>query len=250
VLDRRPVRLKSLTSVAGYVHQATGAPGGKRKRPKLMQTFDIAQNGKWGSGAQRHAWGAFGNASCDWGSLTEAQWNAWDAAAKQEKRRRRWPASRRLTGQNLFTQINSHQAFLGLPPYWYPPDRPAMALRRLGPLVPGHGRGGFTLNLSWPNLPAGHILIYGAPPRNAGRRSCDKFCYLGLLPAPVRGVSDLARMYCAKYGRPRPGSRIIIFTRQQVDGWRGLPLRIDAIVPGGQASAARARRERTSISPL
>jgi hypothetical protein len=213
-----------------------------------MKRSDIPHSGKWGTVAQRHAWGAFGSASCDWGSLTEDQWNAWDAAAKQEKRRRRWPAGRRLTGQNLFTEINSNQAFLGLPPYLCPPDRPALDLQRLGPLIARDDSDGFTLNLSVPKVPAGHILVYGARPCNAGRRYCDKFCYLGVLPAPVGGVSDIARMYCAKYGRPRPGSRIIIATRQQVDGWRGILLRIDAIVPGGQAPATKPKRKRPTIA--
>ena len=80
---------------------------------KTYTTWD----GKRGSAAQSHAWGAFGSASYGWGQLTEEQWKAWEAAAKEEKRRRRWPPSRRFTGQNLFTEINYHQAFLGLPPF-------------------------------------------------------------------------------------------------------------------------------------
>jgi hypothetical protein len=62
-----------------------------------MKRGDNPRSGKWGTVAQQHACGAFGNASGDWGSLTEDQWNVWDAAAKQEKRRRRWLASRCLT---------------------------------------------------------------------------------------------------------------------------------------------------------
>ena len=199
-----------------------------------------------GTAAQRHAWTTFGYASGGWGTLTDDQYRAWDAAAMKEKRRRHWPPSRRLTAQNLFTEINSHQAFLGLPPYLYPPDRPALSMDRLGPLIPSDGRGGFTLKLGVPEVPAGHILVFGARPCNAGRRYCDKFCYLGLLPAPVGGLSNITKLYCEKFGEPWPGSRVIIATQHQLDGWRGILLRIDAVVRGGQGLPAKPRRRRTT----
>jgi hypothetical protein len=57
----------------------------------------------------------------------------------------------------------------------------------VGALSIREGRGGITLKLSVPTAPAAHILVYGAAPCNAGRDYCDRFVYLGLLPAPQRG---------------------------------------------------------------
>jgi hypothetical protein len=94
----------------------------------------------------------------------------------------------------------------------------------------------------WPRPPAGHTLVFGSRPHNAGRRYCDKFIYLGLLPAPVGGESDITEQYVKKHGKPRPGSRVIILTVQQMNGWRDVPQRTEAIFrgeqgPGGPAKA-------------
>src|ERR1035438_7533113 len=86
--------------------------GRHRKGHQPMKPIYITKSGKLGTAAQSHAWTSFGGASGMWGTLTDEQYEGWEEAAKKEKRRRRWPAGRRLTGQNLFTEINSHQAFL------------------------------------------------------------------------------------------------------------------------------------------
>src|ERR1039457_7028604 len=210
-----------------------------------MNTSYIPKSGRNGTFAQDRAWGAFGSASCKWETLTEQQYRAWDEAAKRENRRRHLPRGHRLNGQNLFTEINSHQRFLGLPPYLDPPDRPAFDHDSLGPLMAGEGRDGFTLKLGVPKTPAGHILVFGARPCSPGRRYCDKLPYLGLLPAPKGGVSEITAQYCEKYGVPWPGSRVIITTQQQLNGWRDIPRRLDVIVPVRQSPAAKPKRRRT-----
>jgi hypothetical protein len=203
-----------------------------------MKTIYLAKSGKSGTAAQHHAWGAFGGASSGWGTLTEQQYRAWDEAAKRENRHR-------LNGENLFTEINSHQRFLGLPPYLDPPDRPAFDYNPLGPLMAGDGSDGFTLKLGVPKTPAGYILVFAARPRGRGRRYCDKLPYLCLLPAPKGGVSEITAQYCERHGVPWPGSRVIIVTQQQLNGWRDLPRRLDVIVPGGEGPATKPKRRRT-----
>jgi hypothetical protein len=210
-----------------------------------MKTIYLTKSGKSGTAGQNRAWGAFGGASCGWGTLTEEQYRAWDEAAKKENRRRHLPRGHRLNGQNLFTEINSHQRFLGLPPYLDPPDRPAFDHVPLGPLMAGEGRDGFTLKLGVPKLPAGHILVFGARPCSPGRRYCDKLRYLGLVPAPKGGVSEITAQYCERHGVPWPGSRVIIATQQQLNGWRDIPRRLDVIVPREQGPAAKPKRRRT-----
>ena len=211
----------------------------------LMNASNIPKSGKHGTFAQDRAWGAFGGASCRWGHLTEEQYRAWDEAAKKENRRRHLPRGHRINGQNLFTEINSHQAFLGLPPYLFPPERPAFSFDHLGPLMAGDGRDGFSLKLRVPKRPTGHILVFGARPCSPGRRYCDKLRYLGLLPAPKGGLSNITARYCERHGVPWPGSRVIIATQQQVDGWRDLPRRLDVIVPVWHGPATKPNRRRT-----
>jgi len=212
-----------------------------------MNTSYSTWNGKRGSGSQSRAWEAFGGASCGWGSLTENQYQAWEEAAKKEKRRHHWPAGRRFTGQNLFTEINSHQAFIGLPPYLYPSDYPAFNLEPLGPLMIGDGGDRFSLLLGVLKVPAGYTLVFGSPPLPAGRRVCRDFRFLGLLPAPHRGASDITELYLRKFRNLPPGSRIFIRTWQQVDGWRApFPKQFTLVVPGKPAPAARRRRRRAT----
>jgi hypothetical protein len=233
---------------AGQGHEAFGSPGGKLKWHNPMKKQpDSPVKEMWGTAAQCHAWGTFGGASYGWGHLTEDQYRAWDAAAKKENRRRHLRRGHRLNGQNLFTEINAHQRFLGLPPYLDPPERPAFTLTRLGPLVAGDDKAGFILKLGVPGAPEGHVLVFGARPCSPGRRYCDKLTYLGLLPAPSGGVSEITTLYCKRYGVPRPGSRVIIAIQQQMNGWRNLPMRLDVVIPSEQAPATKSKHRQISV---
>jgi hypothetical protein len=57
--------------------------------------------------------------------------------------------------------------------------------------------------------------------------------FLGLLPAPVEHVSDIARLYIRQYGVPPANRRIFIRAWQQLEGWecRGQMRLTDALVP-------------------
>jgi hypothetical protein len=198
--------------------------------------------------AQRHAQSAFGGASLGWNDLTDEQRDAWRAAGKKVRSHPRGAQSGPLTGQNLFTAINRNQALLGLPPLVHPPERPVFGPNPVAALSIIQDRGEVALRLSVTAAPAGHILLFASRPYNAGRHYCDKFLYLGLLPAPVRGESDITNRYAKKRGWPWPGSRVILRTVQQVNGWRDNPRRIEAIFRLGQALAARPKRPRATLT--
>ena len=110
------------------------------------------------------------------------------------------------------------------------------------------GRHGIALKLSVPQAPAGNTLVFGSLPRNAGRRYCDKFMYLGLLPAPDAGESNITEMYVDRRGMPWSGARVFIYTQQQVNGWRDEPVQIDAIVPLKPAPAGKPKRRRAIVA--
>lgn len=80
------------------------------------------------------------------------------------------------------------------------------------------GRLALKLSLSEPVL--GDIMIFGAAPCSPGRMKCRNVTYLGLLPAPVRGLNDITRMYRKLFGLPPAGARIFIRIQQQLDGWK------------------------------
>src|ERR1035441_4373775 len=86
---------------------------------------------------------------------------------------------------------------------------------------------------AWSDLPNEDIMVFASPPWKAGRTYCNDYRFLGLLPAPVKGWSDITRLYFKKFGVPPPNTRIFIRTWQVVDGWedRGQMQLTNALVP-------------------
>jgi hypothetical protein len=200
--------------------------------------------------AQQQSASAFGSASLGWNDLTDEQLDAWRASGKKVRSHPRGGQSGPLTGQNLFTAINRNQALLDLPPFVYPPERPAFDANPVRALsITQHGDG-IALKLSVAKAPAAPILVFAARPINAGRRYWDKFRYLGLLPPPDEGQSDITAQYLMVFGNPWPNSRIIVHLVQQVNGWRDLPHRVEAVFrPNQPPSAPSARRQSTVAAP-
>jgi hypothetical protein len=75
------------------------------------------------------------------------------------------------------------------------------------------------------------IMVFGAAPCSAGRKKCRNVAYLGLLPVPVGGESDITEMYVERYGEPKPGERVFIRTRRQRNGWEGYNKDTSEVVP-------------------
>ena len=198
--------------------------------------------------AQRHSQAEFGDASLGWNDLTDEQRDAWREFAKNVLSHPRGGQCGPLSGQVLFTAINRNQRLLGLPPFLYPPVRPAFPRNPVRAMAISQGSGGIALKLNVAEAPAGHILVFASRPYNAGRKYCDKFIYIGPLPASVGGESDITEQYLKKHIPPWPGSRVIIRTVQQVDGWRDEPERIEAIFSGKEGPAASQKRRRGAVA--
>ena len=73
-------------------------------------------------------------------------------------------------------------------------------------------------------------MVFAWAPRNAGVAKNSHYAFLGLLPPPVRGQSDITKLYLNKlkewrklqgkaYHIPLEGSRVFIRVWQQVNGW-------------------------------
>jgi hypothetical protein len=166
-----------------------------------------------------------------WGKLTDSQRAAWTSAAHGVRTRRRLNQSGALSGYLLFVKINCNLASLGLPTVADPPDSPRFGLNPVGQLTITNTKGAIALKLDVSGKTTQYIVVLGTKPRSAGVTYVDHFTILGLLPDPVRGMSDITDLYVGKFGVPRAGSRVFIQTLQQVNGWEDLPKQTSAIVP-------------------
>jgi hypothetical protein len=74
-------------------------------------------------------------------------------------------------------------------------------------------------------------MVLGAAPCSPRWRKCRKPVYLGLLPAPEGGVSDITETYVRRFGEPKTGERVFIRTRQQTNGWEGWNKDVSEVMP-------------------
>jgi len=70
----------------------------------------------------------------------------------------------------------------------------------------------------------------GTPFLRRSHLGLEHFPFLGLLPAPVDGWSDITALHVARYGVPVVGTAVFIRTCQHIDGWTDLPKVASAFV--------------------
>jgi hypothetical protein len=188
-------------------------------------------------------WGEFGRLAPAWSRvLTQAQRDGWNVAGPKVQSKRRLESGP-LTGQQLFQSLNSARACIHLPPLWTVPAPVVFDTNPVGQLTLLNGENGVRLLLNVNGPVTEDIMVFGQAPCSAGRSKRRNVAYLGLLPAPQNGMSDITDIYVARYGEPRAGEKVFIVTRQQKDGWEGLDQETNEIVPekpAGQQAAATA----------
>ena len=155
-----------------------------------------------------------------------------------------------LTGEQLYTGINSVLGCVGLPPVWEPPARVIFGLSPVRELVITNDGDGVRLFLRLAAPPTEDIMVFGQAPCSAGRNKRRNVSYLGLLRAGEDGLSEITAMYKAKYGEPRPGMKVFIVTCQQKNGWQGLEFETREIVPNGPAGQQAVAEVVNSQKPL
>ena len=165
--------------------------------------------------------------------LTEDQRIAWRRLAAALPRRTRNGRAYRLLGHHVFRAINSVLALLGREPRTNPPPEPKFGLNPQVTLQIKITSKGPALKLRVSGTPTEDIMVFASPPWKAVRTYCSDYRFIGLLPAPVKGWSDITRLYTKKFGVPPPNARVFIRTWQVVDGWenRALMQLTSALVP-------------------
>jgi hypothetical protein len=141
----------------------------------------------------------------------------------------------RLKGYNLFVRLNVRRADLGLPQFDSPPAEPVFNPNPVAELVITCTGERITLKVRVPGPTAQYTLVYGAAPVSSGVRYVLHFPFLGLLPPPEDGWSDITELYVARYGVPKVNQAIWIRTCQHIDGWTDIPKVTRACVPAPAA---------------
>lgn len=174
--------------------------------------------------------GNFGTVSRRWRARTPEQRLAWRLAAADSYTVYRAGRSAPLSGYNYFVQINAARARLDLSWLDLPPIVPSFSPNPVAELAITNAGGTISLKLRVPSPPGEHTVVQGAMPVSPGVQYVVHFPFLGLLPAPVDGWSDITALYVARHGMPPVGSAVFIRTCQHVDGWTDLPKLTSAIV--------------------
>ena len=174
----------------------------------------------------------FGNNSRKWSAkLNEEQRGRWALAGAQVMSHPRLAQKGPLTGQQLWQAISTVRAIVGLPETLEVPARPVFSLSKVGRLVIENGADGVRLYIEVSGDLNEDIMVFGQEPCSQGRYKRRNVSYLGLLPPAIGGLSEITRLYKAKFGEPRPGQKVFIVTCQEKDGWKGPDQETSATIP-------------------
>jgi|GEM_PF-2135458 len=143
------------------------------------------------------------------------------------------PRSRAMLGRELFIKINRVREVCGGERLRLPPPPPRFGPNAVKAELKIHRvRGRLVIKLRVSCAPVNDIMVFGSPPRRAGQGPGGNYAFLGLLPPPKDGQSDISEMYLTKlkewrrlksaqYQVPLEGARICIRTWPQDNGWEG-----------------------------
>jgi hypothetical protein len=172
---------------------------------------------------------------CRWRTLSAEQRSAWRIAAANNYFVTETGRRVHLNGYNFFVSLNTRRSDLDLPQFDLPPAEPVFSPNPVAELVITNTGGEITLKLRVPSPPAQYTLVQGAAPVRSGVRCVQHFPFLGLLPPPTDGWSDITDLYKARYDELEPGTAIWIRTCQHIDGWTDVPKVARARVPAPAA---------------
>ena len=213
---------------------------------EAMKTGDIPASGKRGGGekgmttARRRERRNMGEVAQGWEPLEEWERDEWRRRAGRIRiriRRKRnlgnigKARSRAMRGEELYVKINRVREKCGYERRRLPPPDPKFGANPVKPeLSVTRAKGRLAIKLGVRAAPVNDIMVYGSPPRRAGQGPGGNYAFLGLLPPPKGGESEIAEMYLTKlkewrrlksaqYQVPLEGSRICIRTWPQDNGW-------------------------------
>src|ERR1035438_3029699 len=133
-----------------------------------------------------------------WNHLKEERRVAWRARAREVRSRRSLGQSGPLDGPLLFKKLNTVLATCGREPLLDPPPRPEFGPNPVIGFAITDGADGVAFKLTVRKALVGDIMVYAWAPSNPGVEKNSNYAYLGLLPAPEDGQSDITDLYLGK----------------------------------------------------
>ena len=196
----------------------------------------------------------FGALASQWRGLEPEARFAWCAASIRD--------GLRISGYSYFMKLNAPRIHIGLSRLDYPPSRrPSFDINSVAEVAVVVNDGKASIKLHVPSPPAQHTLVEVAAPVSAGVRFVQGYRYVGLLPAPVDGWSDITELVVAPLWRadarqgalhPDPPADGRLDGRREGDQRAG-PVRLagpSGLLPAPNGAGARpaSRRKRTSCT--
>ena len=187
--------------------------------------------------SQRNVWGNMRDLWRAWNELSGERMEAWWRRAAEVRSRPSLGQSGSLDGPLLFRKINTVLQTCRRELLLDPPPLPVFGPNPVVGFTIRQNKGGIALRLKvspafrWENRPAlEDLMVFAWAPCNPGVSRNGHYAFLGLLPAPVKGESDITELYLKKlkawrslkpksYHLRLEGSRIFIRVWQQVNGW-------------------------------
>lgn len=163
--------------------------------------------------------------------LTDAQQEAWIAAAAQVRSKSTLGQTGPLTGLQLFTKLNCALLAVGGDPVTTPPAKPLLEVLPIDALAITNTAGTIALKLHTTGAPPDGTMLRACAPEKSGCRRGVGYRLLGILDSPVSNYITITSAYTTRFGVPAVGSRVFVSVNANVDGYEGIPLVFSARVP-------------------
>ncbi len=196
----------------------------------LRRTLVTPRNPR--SGAQQVIRQNLATQAAAYGQLSEAQQEAWIAAAAQIQSKPSLGQSGPLTGFQLFTKVNCALLAIGSPTVTAPPAKSLLSPLPVDGLEITNTAGAVAIKLHTTGTPSAGTMLRGCAPQNSGCRRAVGYRVLGTLGSPAAdGYVDVTSAYTGRLGAPAVGKRVFVSVNACVNGYEGIPLVFSARVP-------------------
>jgi hypothetical protein len=163
--------------------------------------------------------------------LTDAQQEAWIAAAAQIQSKPSLGQHGPLTGFQLFTKVNCALLAIGAATVTAPPARSLLSPLPIDGLDITNTGGTLAIRLRSTGAAPDGTMLRACAPQNSGCRRGLGYRLLGILPSPQAGYVNITSAYTGRFGAPVAGKRVFVSVNANDDGYEGIPLMFSARVP-------------------
>lgn len=165
-------------------------------------------------------------------ALSEAQQNAWIAAAEYYQSRSRLGMSGPLTGLQLYVKVNCALLEIGQAAVSTPPTTPTYDALTVSTLTCVLTGGVPVIKAAVDDDFGDYWRILAAAPVNPGVRRQPDLVHIGAAPVVSGGFSTFTSLYTALFGTPVAGKRLHVRFTQQVNGLYGPEFNLTCLVTG------------------